>query len=125
MTVEETRRTTQARRTLTALAVVAAFTIAGSAGSPVRAQQPGIIWQFETVAPAQLPTPTCIYGMRLTGFEYGPDGRPVVGWTEHNDCSNARPGDAPPEIYWARKDGGAWTVKGFATAGQYNGGARD
>src|SRR5436190_4605318 len=89
------------RRILAAVAIIAAA-IAWSTGVRLRAQQAGVIWQFEHVAPLQLPNPACKVGMTLTGFEYDPQGRPVVGWREENACGG------PPDVFWTRKDSGAW-----------------
>ena len=88
------------RRGLAAIAVIAAV-IAGNAGVPVRAQQGGVRWRFADVAPLQLPEP-CKRGMTLAGFEYDPQGRPVVAWREENDCGG------PPDVFWTRQEAGVW-----------------
>ena len=76
------------RRGLAPVAVIAAL-IAGNAGVPVRAQQGGVRWRFEDVAPLQVPAP-CKLGMTLAGFEYDPQGRPVLAWREENGCGGPR-----------------------------------
>jgi uncharacterized repeat protein (TIGR01451 family) len=107
------------RRALAAIAVLAALSIAGSVGSPVRAQQAGVIWQFEHVAPLQLPNPACKFGMTIAGFEYDPQGRPVVGWREENDCGGG------PDVFWTRKENGAWHQNQFLSERRFDGGAKD
>ena len=57
--------------------------------------------------------------MTLAGFEYGPDGRPVIAWREENNCGGK------PQIYWTRRDNqsGAWPITEFKSERRYQGGA--
>src|SRR5947209_6550761 len=91
-------------RALAALAVVAAAVAWIGIGHPW-AQQAGIVWQFEKVAAVNLAH--CVPVGTLAGFEYGPDGRPVLAWREDNSCGGG------PRVFWTRKDGGLWNTTEF------------
>jgi uncharacterized repeat protein (TIGR01451 family) len=55
--------------------------------------------------------------MTLAGFEYGPDGRPVIAWREENNCGGK------PRIFWTRQEQGQWHQAEFLSERRYNGGA--
>ena len=86
-----------------------------SGGARVVAQSPAV-WQFENVAEENL-IPGCVFGMTLAGFEYGPDGRPVLAWREENECGGK------PRVHWTRQGADGWSQTEFLSARRYQGGA--
>lgn len=65
-------------------------------------------WDFETVAPVAPLIPSgCGPFVEITGFDYDPSNRAVVGWDLHNHC-NGIPGSR-----WARKESGNWNINVF------------
>src|SRR5437773_12002674 len=92
------------RRTLLTVTLMAAV-VALKPGGRVGAQQAGIVWQFEKVAAVNLEH--CVPLGILAGFEYGPDGRPVLAWREDNSCGGG------PRVFWTRKDAGLWNTTEF------------
>ena len=101
------------------LALVAVLLTVLVGGARVSAQgQAPPVWQFENAGKGNL-TPGCVTGMTLAGFEYGPDGRPVLAWREENGCGGV------PQVYWTRRDNqtGAWPITEFQSSRRYQGGA--
>src|SRR4051812_31835576 len=88
-----------------ALAVITIGAAAWTGGARLRAQQGPLVWQFEDVAAPRVTN--CVTGATLGGFEYGPDGRPVLLWREENSCGGG------PRVFWTRKENGAWTTNEF------------
>ena len=79
------------------------------------AAQGGSVWQFENIAqPAS--------GLRtvpLAGFDFDPDGRPVVAWREESGSG------LPTRVFWTRKEGGVWNANEFLSERRYDGGGKD
>ena len=103
---------------LLVLAFVAIALAALTRGVNVHAQS-GVTWRFEDIAPIQYPNPPCVFGMTLAGFEYDPQGRPVLAWREENDCGG------PPHVFWTRKEAGVWNLIPVRSGLQYDGSALD
>ena len=101
------------RRGLAGAAILLTILVCGQV--PVTTQTVAV-WQFEDVAQGDFPD-NCVRGMTVAGFEYGPDGRPVIAWREENDCGGK------PRVYWTRQDAGLWQQSEFLSGRRYGGGA--
>lgn len=65
------------------------------------------VWRFEDVGSGNL-VPGCVHGVTVAGFEYDPQGRPVLAWREENGCGG------PPRVFWSRQEnGGPWVPTEF------------
>ncbi|MEO8678624.1 MAG: Ig-like domain repeat protein [Vicinamibacterales bacterium] len=103
------------RRRPIILSAFALLTFLVCSPAAVRAQTTGS-WQFENVGQGNL-IAGCVSGMTLAGFEYGPDGRPVIAWREENGCGG------PPRVFWTRLGAGQWSQAEFLSDRRYQGGA--
>lgn len=80
------------------------------------AAQRSTVWQFENVSQGD-PITGCASGMTLAGFEYGPDGRPVIAWREEASCGGT------PQVFWTRQEQGQWHQSEFLSGRRHGGGA--
>ena len=94
---------------------MAVFAMLGLSATRLAAQG-STVWQFENVSQGD-PITGCVSGMTLAGFEYGPDGRPVIAWREENGCGG------PLRVFWTRYEQGQWHPRKFVSERSFAGGA--
>ena len=84
--------------------LVAVVAVLACAPESAAQAPPGAV--VDVVSPSLAP---CTTGMRVVGFDHGPDGLPVVAWTE--DCAS----DGATAAFWTRgaSGGGGWNPRPF------------
>lgn len=94
---------------LVPLALVLATLVLTTRALP-SAQAP--LWQVKDVAALDLGPANCLRTPRVIGFDFAPDGTPIVGWTQVEGCGGNN------WTAWAEERDGAWQGHVFPTPAQ-------
>ncbi|MDP2054142.1 MAG: hypothetical protein Q8L75_10935, partial [Acidobacteriota bacterium] len=97
-------------RTLVGAALVIAALVLSTGAFP-SAQAPGVIWLADDVADVTLGQPNCIRYPRVNGFDFAPDGTPMLGWTQLEGCGGSN------ETYWSEKLADGWLKRQWGSQG--------